>query len=95
MLVSLIESNYVGFGSGVMGGSTGIMLQNRGAYFSLNLRRTRMRWRRALGPFTPSCRHDVEPKTPLMGWAQMVRRLPDGSYDGAADPRADSVAAGL
>ena len=36
MMVSLIESNYMGFGSGVMGGSTGIMLQNRGAYFSLD-----------------------------------------------------------
>ncbi len=34
MMVSLIESNYMGFGSGIMGGSTGIMLQNRGAYFS-------------------------------------------------------------
>ena len=31
MMVSLIESNYMGFGSGVMGGSTGIMLQNRGS----------------------------------------------------------------
>ena len=36
MMVSLIESNYMGFGSGVMCGSTGIMLQNRGAYFSLD-----------------------------------------------------------
>ena len=35
MAVSLIESNYMGFGSGVMAGSSGIMLQNRGAYFSL------------------------------------------------------------
>ena len=35
MLVSLIESNYMGFGSGVMGGSTGIMLQNRGFGFRL------------------------------------------------------------
>ena len=35
-MVSLIESNYMGFGSGIMGGSTGIMLQNRGAYFSLD-----------------------------------------------------------
>ncbi len=34
-LVSLIESNYAGIGSGVMGGETGIMLQNRGAWFSL------------------------------------------------------------
>ena len=44
-MVSLIESNYMGFGSGVMGGSTGIMLQNRGAYFSLDPT-TRTRWRR-------------------------------------------------
>ncbi|MGZ8475974.1 MAG: gamma-glutamyltransferase family protein, partial [Candidatus Limnocylindria bacterium] len=36
MMVSLIESNFMGFGSGVMAGSTGIMLQNRGAYFSLD-----------------------------------------------------------
>jgi hypothetical protein len=35
-LVSLIESNYMGIGSGVMAGSTGIMLQNRGAWFSLD-----------------------------------------------------------
>jgi gamma-glutamyltranspeptidase/glutathione hydrolase len=32
----LIESNYRGIGSGVMGGSTGIMLQNRGTWFSLD-----------------------------------------------------------
>lgn len=37
-LVSLIESNYRGIGSGVMGGSTGIMLQNRGTWFSLDPR---------------------------------------------------------
>jgi gamma-glutamyltranspeptidase/glutathione hydrolase len=36
MMMSLIESNYMGFGSGVMGGETGIMLQNRGAYFHLD-----------------------------------------------------------
>lgn len=35
-LVSLIESNYLGIGSGVMGGETGIMLQNRGSWFSLD-----------------------------------------------------------
>lgn len=35
-LVSLIESNYRGIGSGVMGGSTGVMLQNRGTWFSLD-----------------------------------------------------------
>jgi gamma-glutamyltranspeptidase/glutathione hydrolase len=178
MLVSLIESNYMGFGSGVMGGSTGIMLQNRGAYFSLNSdhpnalapgSRTlhtlmpgmllrdgvaeaaigamggdgqpqtmvqlvtglvddrldpqsvidRPRWVvQAEAPGEPlrplsiesdgadaatvealrDLGHDVElvePRTPLMGWAQMIRRRPDGSYEGGADPRADSVAAGL
>jgi gamma-glutamyltranspeptidase/glutathione hydrolase len=34
--VSLIESNFSGIGSGVMAGSTGIMLQNRGSWFSLD-----------------------------------------------------------
>ena len=178
MLVSLIESNYMGFGSGVMGGSTGIMLQNRGAYFSLDpdhpnalaprsrtlhtlmpamlLRNGRAevafgamggdgqpqtmvqlvtglvddgldpqalvdrpRWvvqteapGQPLGPVSIEADgadlatvqaleqrgHEVEiveARTPLMGWAQMIRRLPGGSYEGGADPRADSVAAGL
>jgi len=178
MLVSLIESNYMGFGSGIMGGSTGIMLQNRGAYFSLDpshpnalapRARTlhtlmpgmllrdgvaevafgamggdgqpqtmvqlvtgllddgldpqavidRPRWvAQTTGAFTPlgpvSIEADavdpsvldalrrlghevetVEARTPLMGWAQMIRRLPDGSYVGGADPRADSLAAGI
>jgi gamma-glutamyltranspeptidase/glutathione hydrolase len=178
MMVSLIESNYMGFGSGVMGGSTGIMLQNRGAYFSLDpshpnalapRSRTlhtlmpgmllrdgraevafgamggdgqpqtmvqlvtgllddgldpqavidRPRWvAQTDAPFSPlravaiesdgvdaataselrTRGHElelVEPRTPLMGWAQMIRRLPDGSYEGGGDPRADSLAAGL
>ena len=178
MLVSLIESNYMGFGSGIIGGSTGIMLQNRGAYFSLDPEhpnalapgaRTlhtlmpgmllrdgvaeaalgamggdgqpqtmvqlvtglvddgldpqavvdRPRWvaqTEAAGlPLGPvSIESDgideatvaalrerghevalVEPRTPLMGWAQVIRRRPDGSYEGGADPRADSLAAGL
>jgi gamma-glutamyltranspeptidase/glutathione hydrolase len=37
----------------------------------------------------------VEPRTSLMGWAQVIRRLADGSYEGGADPRADSLAAGV
>jgi gamma-glutamyltranspeptidase/glutathione hydrolase len=35
-LVSLIESNFMGIGSGVMAGETGVMLQNRGHWFSLD-----------------------------------------------------------
>ena len=178
MMVSLIESNYMGFGSGIMGGSTGIMLQNRGAYFSLDpshpnalapRARTlhtlmpgmllrdgraevalgamggdgqpqtmvqlvtglvddgldpqalvdRPRWVVAteapgapLGPVSlesdgwseadadtlRALGHEValiQPRTPQTGWAQVIRRLPDGSHDGGADPRADSVVAGV
>ena len=178
MMVSLIESNYMGFGSGIMGGSTGIMLQNRGAYFQLdpshpNALRPRSRTLHTLMPgmlvrdgaaevafgamggdgqpqtmvqlvqgvvddgLDPQSAVDrprfvveteapgqplgpvsiesdgvdasvvadlegrghtvslVEPKTPLMGWAQMIRRRPDGSYEGGADPRADSLAGGV
>ena len=178
MMVSLIESNFMGFGSWIMGGSTGIMLQNRGAYFSLdpdhpNALAPRARTLHTLMPgmllrdgraevtlgamggdgqpqtmvqlvqglvddgLDPQAAVDrprfvieteaggrplgpvsieangadsalvaaletrghqvtiVEPRTPLMGWAQVIQRLPDGSYEGGADPRADSLAAGI
>jgi gamma-glutamyltranspeptidase/glutathione hydrolase len=176
-MVSLIESNWMGFGSGVMGGVTGVMLQNRGNYFSLdpahpNHLAPRARTLHTLTPMmllrdgapwvalgsmggdgqpqymvqlinalvddgldpqaaverprfvaevegrglplghvaieadgaTPELLaklrrrgHEVrtiEPRTPAVGWAQVIRREPDGSYMGGADPRADSSAAG-
>jgi gamma-glutamyltranspeptidase/glutathione hydrolase len=41
--------------------------------------------------------HDVsvvDARTPLMGWAQVIRRRPDGGYEAGADRRADSLASG-
>jgi gamma-glutamyltranspeptidase/glutathione hydrolase len=177
-MVSLIESNWMGFGSGVMGGSTGVMLQNRGNYFSLDpahpnhlapgartlhtltpamLLRDGRPWV-ALGSMggdgqpqylvqlvnalvndgldpqqavdrprfvaeveargrplktvaieedgvSPTLIDDlrrrghgaraIPARTSAVGWAQVIRREPDGSYTGGADPRADSLAAGL
>jgi gamma-glutamyltranspeptidase len=37
-VVSLIQSLFNGFGSGIVGGDTGILLHNRGSYFSLDPR---------------------------------------------------------
>lgn len=37
-VVSLIQSLYMGIGSGVIGGNTGVALHNRGSYFSLDPR---------------------------------------------------------
>ena len=37
-VVSLIQSLYNGFGSGVVGGDSGVLLHNRGSYFSLDPR---------------------------------------------------------
>jgi gamma-glutamyltranspeptidase/glutathione hydrolase len=177
-MVSLIESNWMGFGSGIMGGETGVMLQNRGNYFSLDpahpnhlapgartlhtltpmmLVRDGIPWV-AIGSMggdgqpqfmvqlvnallddgldpqqavdrprfvaevegrglplrrvaieedgvTPDLLeglrrrgHEVfaiEPRAPAVGWAQAIRRGPDGTYTGGADPRADSLADGM
>ena len=61
MMVSMIQSNYMGFGSGVVVPGTGISLQNRGANFAAK-RGIPTASRPANGLITPSSRHS-SPKT--------------------------------
>jgi len=102
MAVSLIESNYMGFGSGVVDPATGIAYQNRGSYFSLepdhpNVLEPRKRTLHTLMPgmllrhdrpwvVAGSMGGDAQPQI----HAQLVSALVDGRVDvatGVAAPR--------
>ena len=96
--VSLIESNYMGFGSGVVDPETGIHYQNRGSYFSPDPRspeRPRPRQadapHAAAGDAVPARRGGPWVVTGQMGGdaqpqilAQVVSALVDGGVDVAS-----------
>jgi gamma-glutamyltranspeptidase/glutathione hydrolase len=95
--VSLIESNYLGFGSGVVDPDTGVHYQNRGSYFSLDPAHPNVLapGKRTLHTLLPGMLfHDGEANTPpwvitgSMGGdaqpqihAQVVSNLVDGGLD--------------
>jgi gamma-glutamyltranspeptidase len=94
--VSLIESNYMGFGSGIVDPATGIAFQNRGSFFSLepdhpNVLAPRKRTLHTLMPgmlfragrpwiVTGSMGGDAQPQI----HAQVVSALVDGGVDVAS-----------
>src|SRR5205823_5627957 len=99
--VVVIQSTYHEFGSGVIAGDTGVLLQNRGAFFSLDPAHPN---RLAPGKQTA---HTLIPSMYLAGGrprfaygtmggeghAQLIRLDADG-LTGGSDPRADGAAVG-
>jgi gamma-glutamyltranspeptidase len=75
---SLIESNYAGFGSGVVDPSTGIAFQNRGAFFRLDARHVN-----ALAP----SKRTVHTLTPGMLLRDGVPWIVHGSMGGEIQPQ--------
>ena len=79
--VSLIESNYMGFGSGVVDPDTGIHYQNRGSFFSLDPVSRRTCSRPGSGRSTRCCRRCCS------GRARPARGSSPGRWAATPSPR--------
>jgi gamma-glutamyltranspeptidase/glutathione hydrolase len=77
-VVSLIQSLYFGFGSGVVGGDTGVMMHNRGSYFSLDPRHAN---------FLQPCKRTMHTFTPSMVLRNDTPYMAFGTMGGEAQPQ--------
>jgi len=77
-VVSLIQSLYNGFGSGVVGGDTGVVLHNRGSYFSLDPRHVN---------YLQPGKRTMHTLTPAMVLHNGVPYMALGSMGGDAQPQ--------
>ena len=77
-VVSLIQSLYNGFGSGIIGGNTGVLLQNRGSYFSLDPRHVN---------YLQPGKRTMHTLTPAMALKNGTPYLALGSMGGDAQPQ--------
>lgn len=87
----------------MIGGDTGLLLQNRGSFFSLDERHpNRLEpGKRSFHTLIPAMMlragqpvQMVGAWSETMGHAQAIRLHPDGFLEGGADPRGDGSAAG-
>lgn len=77
-VVSLIQSLFNGFGSGVVGGDTGVMLHNRGSYFSLDPRHVN---------YLQPGKRTMHTLTPAMVMRDGVPYMAIGTMGGDAQPQ--------
>lgn len=77
-VVSLIQSLFYGFGSGIVGGDTGVMLHNRGSYFSLDPRHVN---------YLQPGKRTMHTLTPAMVMKDGVPYMAIGSMGGDAQPQ--------
>lgn len=77
-VVSLIQSLYHGFGSGIIGGDTGVLLHNRGSYFSLDPRHVN---------YLQPGKRTMHTLTPAMVLKNGVPYIALGSMGGDAQPQ--------